>query len=412
MGVKIHVPIYKWASRPIQNTRQIVETGRVINRRYLLQRLVKQGQYSVVYQGIDQVLQRVVTVKAVPAPHIPVYRAAVKLTASFSHPNIVGLYDLVIEAETLYVVQEYIEGDDFAALLQLPLMPHIVAGIGSQICQALIYAGASSRRVSHGDLTPGAVIRDHTGLVRINNFALPSDLTYFEHWSIMGGGDTVVSDSELPWGTQSEGRRADDTRAVGLLIYQLLASRVPGTRAVEPRQDGRLSFQRNVPPELCETVARAVVRQHPQRICTPEALYTALKALSETLAQPSHVIMPVTSTVYQPPAEPMVISQAASSGTGKLASALPIRDTDQPGLSLPPYRSEQSMQPPLEQISPASPTVADVSLKLAAARQAAYPESVPQRQSRQSLLPILVIGLVVFVLLFIIGYFVGHFLIP
>ena len=70
----------------------------------------------------------------------------------------------------------------------------------------------------------------------------------------------------------------------------------------------------------------------------------------------------------------MVISQAASSGTGKLA--LPIRDTDQPGLSLPPYRSEQSMQPPLEQISPASPTVADVSLKLAAARQAAYPEPV------------------------------------
>ena len=108
----------------------------------------------------------------------------------------------------------------------------------------------------------------------------------------------------------------------------------------------------------------------------------------------------------------MVISQAASSGTGKLASALPIRDTDQPGLSLPPYRSEQSMQPPLEQISPASPTVADVSLKLAAARQAAYPEHVPEQQSRQSLLPILLIGLVVFVLLFIIGYFAGHFLIP
>ena len=122
--------------------------------------------------------------------------------------------------------------------------------------------------------------------------------------------------------------------------------------------------------------------------------------------------MPITSTIYQPPVEPMVISQVASPGTGKLASALPIRDTEQPGLSLPSYRSDQSKQLPLEQISPASPTVADVSLKLAAARQAAYPEPVPQQQSRQSLLPILVIGLVVFVLLFIIGYFAGHFLIP
>jgi hypothetical protein len=55
--------------------------------------------------------------------------------------------------------------------------------------------------------------------------------------------------------------------------------------------------------------------------------------------------------------------------------------------------------------------VADVSLKLAAASQAAYPEPMPQQQSRQSFFPILAIGLVVFVLLFIIGYFAGHFLI-
>ena len=387
-----------------------METGRVINRRYLLQRLVKQGQYSVVYQGIDQVLQRVVTVKAVPAPHIPVYRAAVKLTASFSHPNIVGLYDLIIEAETLYVVQEYVEGDDFAALLQLPLMPHIVAGIGSQICQALIYAGASSRRVSHGDLTPGAVIRDHTGLVRVNNFALPSDLTYFEHWSIMGGSETVVSDSELPYGTQSDGRRADDTRAVGLLLYQLLASRVPGTRAVEPRPDGRLSFQRNVPPELCETIARAVVRQHPQAINTPEDLYAELKTLSETLEPPVPVAVPATSSYPQnEPALARQLSPAPAVG-GKLATALPTRDADHPGSGLPSQSPGQSANLPIANIAPSAPTVADASFKLAAARQAAYPEPIA-RSRRSSLLMILLIGLLAFGLLFVVGYFAGQYLI-
>jgi serine/threonine protein kinase len=324
----------------------------------------------------------------------------------------VGLYDLVVEPETLYIIQEHIEGVPFSALLQKQLSPFEIVDLGMQISQALIYAENTPSNVCHGDLTPSAIMRDPQGLVRVNNFALPCDFLYFNSWCKMGGDDIVFSDPELPYGQQSEARRSDDIRATGLLLYQLLAGRAPGASVVEPPPDGRLRFQRNVPPELCETVARAVVRKNPQHICTPEALYTDLKALSETLAQPSHVIMPVTSTVYQPPAEPMVISQAASSGTGKLASALPIHDTDQPGLSLPPYRSEQSMQPPLEQISPASPTVADVSLKLAAARQAAYPEPVPQQQSRQSFLPILVIGLVVFVLLFIIGYFAGHFLIP
>ncbi|MGZ3616301.1 MAG: serine/threonine protein kinase [Ktedonobacteraceae bacterium] len=388
-----------------------METGRVINRRYLIQRVIKHGQVCAIYQGTDQVLQRTVAIKVVPSSDIAAYRAAIKLTAHFSHPNIVGLYDLVVEPETLYIIQEFIEGVPFPALLQHQMSPVDILDIGMQISQALIYADNASSSVCHGDLTPSAIMRDPQGLVRVNNFALPGDFLYFQNWSKMGGDDIVSADPELPHGQQSESRRSDDVRATGLLLYQLLAGRAPGASVVEPPPDGRLRFQRNVPPELCETVARAVVRQHPQRIYTHEALYTDLKALSEKLSQQAPVIMPIASTAYQPPVEPMVIGQTSSPATGKLASALPMRDTEQPGLNLPPYRADSSAQLPLDQSTPASPTVADVSLKLAAARQAAYPQPVPEEQSQQSLFPILVIGLVVFVLLFIIGFFAGHLLI-
>ena len=389
-----------------------METGRVINRRYLLQRLIKRGQVCAIYQGTDQVLQRTVAIKVVPSSDITAYRAAIKLTAHFSHPNIVGLYDLVIEHESLYIIQELIEGVSFSALLQQRLSDFEIVDIGMQISQALIYAENTSPSVCHGDLTPSAIIRDFQGMVRLNNFALPGDFLYFQSWCGMGGDDIVFSDPELPCGQQSEARRSDDIRATGLLLYQLLVGRAQGVNAIEPPPDGRLRFQRNVPPELCETVARAIVRQHPEHICTPEALYSDLRAMKETLAQPAPVAIPIASTVYQPPVEPVVISQAVSSGTGKLASALPIHDTEQPGLNLPIYRSDGNMQLPVEQIPPASPTVADVSLKLAAGRNTVYPEPVPQQQSRQSLLPILAIGLVVFILLFIFGYFAGHFLMP
>src|SRR5205809_4415237 len=103
---------------------QIVETGLVIGGHYLLQRLIKQGQYSTVYQGVDQLFQRMVAVKSVPAAHIQTYRVAVRLTSQFSHPNIVGLYDLTIKPDRLYLIQEYIEGEDFASLLQAPLQPY------------------------------------------------------------------------------------------------------------------------------------------------------------------------------------------------------------------------------------------------------------------------------------------------
>jgi len=385
-----------------------VETGRVVNRRYLLQRLLKQGQCSAVYVGTDQVLQRPVAVKVVPAPYIQDYRAAIKLTAQFSQPNIIGLYDLVIETDVLYVVQEYVEGDDFTALLQKSLSVFEVVDLGSQICQSLMYASNATHQVVHGDLIPGAVIRDRSGFAHVNNFALPSDQSYFQKWCIMGGEGVAVSDTDLPFGTLSEGRQADDTRAVGLLLYQLLASRAPGTGSVEPRPDGRLSFQRNIPPELCETVARAVVRRHPHAISTPEELFAELKILSDALEASALASTPVTGGYMQD--ETIAARPPAPVAGAKLATALPMRDRDA-AAGVSPYQSGQSVKLPVAEPAPSAPTVADASLKLAAARRAAYPEPKPLNQGHSSLIMILLIGLIAFAALFVIGYFIGQFLI-
>lgn len=383
----------------------MVETGRVINKRYLLQRLIQRGLYSTVYQGADQVLQRPVAVKVVPAMYIPAYRAAIRQTAQFSHQNIVGLYDLIVEAETLYVVQEYIEGDDFNTLLQAQQLPHQVADLGTQMCLALLYAGGSSRQVSHGDLTPDAIIRDPRGLVRVNNFALPSNLQYFSMWSGIGGmsggsgDDGMLADSGVPWGKLTEGRRADDTRAVGILLYQLLTTHTPGSTVVEPPADGRLRFSRNVPAELCEVVARAIIHQHPQHINTPEALYAELKILTETLEPPAPI---AAGGAYTPEvvARPQ---QFLPAGTGKLVTALPTHETE----GVAGFRTETGAQMQAME-APSAPTVADISLKFATARQAAYPEkplSIPQR--RLSFPMLLILGLLAFAIFFAIGYFIA-----
>jgi len=395
-----------------------VETGRVINRRYLLQRLLKQGRVCLVYQGVDQVLQRPVAVKSVPARHIPAYRAAIRMASHFSHPNIIGLYDLIAEPETLYVVQEYVEGNDFAALLQSSLTPYEVADFGAQICQALLFASNSARKVCHGDLTPTAVLRDRQGLVRVNNFALPSDLYYFENWSVMGSAGVVVSDEDLPWGQWSEGRHADDTRAVGLLLYQLLAGRSPGAARVDPPVDGQLRFLRGTPPELCETVARTVVRSHPQQVHTVEALYSALKTMADTLE-------PLPGGAYQTQPQPVELPHPAQlaplagssegieelRGTGKLVSALPARGKGDTGLRLSAYRQDGSAEPNVLETSHNAPTtVAGVSVKLAAARRAAYPELDTMQPQRTPVLWFLLLGLLMFALFFVVGYFAGHLL--
>lgn len=364
-----------------------METGRVIHGRYLLQRLIKQTAFCCVYQGMDQRLQRAVAVKSVLPAHVTAYRTALKMTANFSHQHILGLYDLVIEPESLYVVQEYVDGDTFETLVKAQFSPFEIAEAGWQMCLALMYAGSSSRRVCHGDLTPAAIMRERSGAIRINDFALPENVAYFEKWSVMGGEGVALLETELPWGQQSEERKADDTRAVGLLLYQLLT----GTQ--EPQPDGRLRFSRGTPPELCETLARAIVRQHPQNINTPEALYNHLKTLAEALE-------PVPAPVEEP-----MVRQYSSAGAGKIGSPLPSRDSERGGRSLSSYSGPL----PRIELSPSDPTVANAPF-IPVNQPTGQP--FPQSTGKPSpALIILLIGLLAFGLFFAVGYFLGHALI-
>ncbi len=397
----------------------MAETGRMISRRYLLQRLLKQGQACAVYQGFDQVLQRTVAVKVAPAEHIAAYRAALRATSQFSHPNIIGIYDLIVEPDSLYLVQEYVEGDDFATLLQAQLIPYEVVDIGVQVCQALLYAGSSSRKVCHGDLTPASILRDRRRTVRINNFALPTDLHYFTAWSALGGDNVAVSDRELPLGQISEARHSDDTRAVGILLYQLLAGRSPTTTVVDPPVDGRLRFMRNVPAELCEVVARSIIRQHPQYIATAEVLLTELKVLVEVLEPPTVItVVGSPANAYQTDnmAPPVQFSPSLSTpGTGNLVTALPVREANQAGMGFGSFRSDANVQPfPVEQQMSSSasiidPTIADVPAKLAISRQTDYPQSLEESRSRRLNVPFMILlGLILFALFFAAGFYLAH----
>ncbi|QBD80249.1 hypothetical protein EPA93_31435 [Ktedonosporobacter rubrisoli] len=382
----------------------MVEIGRVIHQRYLLQRLIQQGQACIVYQGLDQVLQRAVTIKVVPAQHISEYRTAIQLTSQFNHPNIVGIYDLIVEPDVLYIVQEYVDGRNFSALLQTQLSAFEVADLGVQVCRALLYAGTVARKVCHGDLTPASLLRDNRGLVRINNFAMPSDLNYFAAWNVLGGDGQVASDRELPWGQLSEGRRADDIRALGLLLYQLLCGKSPGTMVVEPPPDGRLRFMRNTPPELCNVVARSIVCQHPQRIVTADVLYTELKVIADALEPPppTVVLTPLRQTdSFAPPQYKL-----AGANSGQLVNAMPGHDTTGLGAG---YGTNSG----LLEAPPAAATVADLSASMANAPQGAYAAAhisgaLPEPASRPNLLLLFLLGLGLFGLFFAIGYYLSQ----
>lgn len=394
------------------------DTEQLIHKRYQLQRMIAQGQACTVYLAFDQVLQRSTAVKIVPATYMDAYRAAIRLTASFSHPNIVDTYDFVQEADMLYLVQEYVDGDTFGAMLQTQLSPRDVADLGIQVCQALLYAGSSVRGVCHGDLTPATIVRNRRGLVRVSDFALPSNIQYFSSWSMVGGDGNALSNPELPYGQISDGRRSDDTRALGLLLYQLLSGRATGATSVEPPPDGRLRFLRNVPVELCEVIARTVVRQHPQHINTPELLSEELRKQMDMLETSTEELSPglvpqpketYTSRSLIPPSSP---------GTGKLVTALPAREIGQGGPGFSPFQPESNgplvaMETQTPPSTPYAPMSADAAPKLVTARPYSTHLETDVRPLRHLSIPVLILlCLLVFALFFVAGYFIAHAILP
>ena len=379
-----------------------MNTGQVIHRRYLLQRLIQQGSVCVIYQAFDQMLQRPVVVKMASVEYIPAYRAALRSTAQFAHPNMIGFYDLIVEPNALYIVQEYVDGADFKTLLQTQLAPYQVADIGAQICQVLLYAGTPPRKVCHGDLTPSAILCDRYGLVRINNFALPSDMSYFRAWSIIGGGDAALSDPHLPWGQMSDGRKEDDTRAVGLLLYQLLTRRSADATAIEPPSDGHLRFMSHVPPELCELTARAMVRMHPQHIKTPEQLYTELKRLTEAFELASPPVV-VSEPIY--PAEAFARVKQHS-----LLSSSPMPIPVHENMMEEDFGLRKAIASPMlatEAILPSSPSMP---MQLVVAHQEAYANlaKINEQPQHINVSVLLLIGFVLFAFFFGLGWLVAH----
>jgi serine/threonine protein kinase len=142
------------------------EAPRVLADRYELRRRLGSGGMADVYLAHDRMLRRDVAVKVLrPAlasdPQIAqrFAREAMAL-AAVDAPNVVGIHDVVLGADT-FLVLRYVTGRSLDALLALeaPLSLERSARLIVQILDGLI--ALHNRRLVHRDLKPANVIVDH-----------------------------------------------------------------------------------------------------------------------------------------------------------------------------------------------------------------------------------------------------------
>jgi eukaryotic-like serine/threonine-protein kinase len=141
--------------------------------RYHLLEMVGAGGMGVVWGAWDPELERRVAIKLVKAT-MQAARERIQLEgqalAKLSHPNVVTVYDVGVVDEQVYIVMEWVRGQNLRAYGRTPRTLREIVAIYRAAGEGL--AAAHAAGLIHRDFKPDNAIRGDDGRVRVLDFGL------------------------------------------------------------------------------------------------------------------------------------------------------------------------------------------------------------------------------------------------
>lgn len=183
------------------------------------------GAMGIVYLGFDTVLERPVAIKTIASTSNEEelrkrFIREARSTAGLHHQNIVTIYDFGVEGDELYIVMEYLEGQDLETIIAGGIRTDIKyrLEIIRQICMGLDYA--HQHGIMHRDIKPANIRILKEGTVKIVDFGLAAmqTSTLTQSNAILGTPHYIAP--ERIKGEKADGRA--DQFSVGLLLYELM----------------------------------------------------------------------------------------------------------------------------------------------------------------------------------------------
>jgi serine/threonine protein kinase len=339
--------------------------------RFTVQALLGAGGMGEVYKAIDPTLRRTVAVKTVrPDITNPDYLSRLlreaQACASLHHPNIVTVFDAGEIDGAIYIVMEYLEGEDLAQVLNrggLTFEERIRTLM--QILDALEHA--HSKGVIHRDIKPSNVRRLPNGTIKLVDFGL-ARMTRADTLTATG---TVMGTPHYASPEQLQGQPVDrrtDIYSTGTMAYEMCSGRRPFDDenasltsillkvVTEPPPPMNVTWSHAF-PEIERIVNRAMAKKREDRYQSAEDMKNALAAFLSASGQAIASEQARWSTATTPAGDDVTARIAQSTPTmvnqrdSKAATMPPSFDdrthvADQPRPAAADFASRLTVAPP------------------------------------------------------------------
>jgi len=243
------------------------------------------GGMGVVWHAVHEVLQREVAIKELTSRSandkeaIERFRREGMALAQLKHESIVGIHDLFVSSEKLYMVLEYVDGVPLNTLVKEEELPwDVVAIIGMRLAAALEHA--HHRKLIHRDVKPANVMLSKSGEVKLMDFGIARDQMLGD---LTRTGFAVGTPAYMPPETLG-GMKADgqsDLYSLGVTLYECLAGVNPFVDADSSKTFAAIlsgkyrplrKVRKGVPKRLRALVERCMEKEFKKRFETAAEL--------------------------------------------------------------------------------------------------------------------------------------------
>jgi eukaryotic-like serine/threonine-protein kinase len=295
------------------------QSASLLGNRYQLQKSLGSGGMSLVYLARDLMLERPVAVKILKqdfsqnSTFRTRFRQEAQAAANLTHPNIVTVHDFGFHKGRLYIVMEYVPGQNLKNLIKqngkfnveeaVRLMVQACAGVGYAHRAGLV----------HCDIKPHNMIVTPDQRLKVTDFGIARALTSImpdERTDVVWGSPQYFSPEQAAGLAPSP---ASDVYSIGVILYEMLTGKLP-FNSDDPTELARLHRETQpVPPSQFNSEISLALEQIILKILSkePAARYRTAdqlgRILESFLHQTSAAINQQTHQIVPPPPPPTVL---------------------------------------------------------------------------------------------------------